>query len=134
MPEPDTENRTLVKREAENRPGSGNIVVVKSGEELLENLQPRLAAMKADWEKIEFDAVKTMEDGYNPRTVPYVESREFKEYAQLLGNWELKEGTQRGFDYFAYRAKMRRLEVLVAHFKPGHDYELTVDEVVEILT
>lgn len=116
--------RKLIRRGVESRPGAGNILVIRPGEFLRENVQERLNAMKADFESIEFHWTKIM-------TMPhYHETREYPKLVELSGKWQLKEGVK---DLVEFRGKMKRLKVLVDHFQPGHDYELFVDEVVEIL-
>jgi hypothetical protein len=128
---PESKPRKLVKRAIKNRPGSGNLIVVKSGEELRQNLQARLDSMKVDFEKIEFDAKKTIESTYKEKTIPYSETKEYREYGALMANWEIREGVG---SYHDYRKKMKRLKILIDHFDPEKDYELTVDEAVEILS
>ena len=128
---PESKPRKLVKRSLKNRPGSGNLIVIKSGEELRQNLQSRLDAMKVDFEKIEFDAKKTIESTYKEKPISYSETKEYRAYGELMALWEIREGVG---SYHDYRKKMKRLKILIDHFDPAKDYELTVDEAVEILS
>lgn len=125
QPPKSSEPRVLVKRLVPPVAGSGNIVVVKSGEELLKNIAYRLGLMQRDQATVELFWDKIMTD------TTYNETKEFPDHNKMVQRWELKEGVKLPGQF---RAKMRRFEIFAAHFKPGHDYELTVDELVEILT
>lgn len=117
--------RKLIRRGLPATPGVMNLLVVKRGEELRENLQARLSAMQADFEKVEFFWQKMVKDrGFN-------ETREYAEYGQVVMDWELREGVK---DLLEYKNKMKRLKVLIDHFAPGLDFELSVAEVAEVLS
>ena len=128
IPKPRAEpsrKRKLVKRELPAAPGAGRIIVVKKGEDLRAGIQSRLDAMKADYETIEFFWTKII-------TSPdYASTREYPEHSQKASLWELREGVK---NFQEYKTKMKRFKVLVDHFQEGFDYELTIDEVVEILS
>lgn len=120
-----SKRRSLVKRGLPPMPGSDNLVVVKRGEDLSEALSARLGEMKKDFETVEFYWNKLVDDP------TYNETREFPDHSRLVAKWELREGV-RGFQ--EYKSRMKRLKTLIDHFQPGYDYELTVKEVVEILS
>jgi hypothetical protein len=98
---------------------------VKSGEDLREGIVPLLTAMKADYESIEFHWGKLMSDP------TYFETKEYPGNTSLVVKWELQVGIRTLVDY---KSRMKRLKTLIDHFKPGYDYELTLKEVVEILS
>ena len=118
--------RVLVKRGIPAVAGAGKIVVVKKGEDLRANLEARHGLMLKDLETIEFfwDTLMKPEKDYSG-------SKEWPEHLARVNKWELQEGVKSIYDY---RAKMRKLKTWIDHFQPGRDYELTVDEVVEILS
>jgi hypothetical protein len=115
--------RIHVQRGLPPTPGAENIIVVKRGEDLQANLKSQLEMMENDREQVEFWWTKGLTD---PQ---FSESREHKEYAPTIMKWEMEYGIR---NLPEYRAKIRRLKVLIDHFNPGYDYELTVAEVVEI--
>jgi len=117
--------RPLVKRGLPPTAGAGNILVVKAGEEIRENVQSRLDAMKKDYETVEFHWNKLITDP------TYNETKEYHPNSQLLAKWELLEGVKTLVDF---KTRMKRLKVYVDHFQPGTDYELTVNDLVEILS
>lgn len=117
--------RALVKRILPPASGAGNLIVVKSGEDLRGNLEDRLNQMKRDYEKIEFYWSKMI-------TSPtFGETKEFPELSNLASMWELREGVR---NLHEYKTKMKKLKVMLDHFKAGNDYELTVDEATEIVS
>lgn len=120
---PPTKERTIVRRGTKPKRGSGNILVTKRGEDLRQELEARYSAMEADLKQVEFFWDKIMSDAQ------FSETREWNELRPILSKWEISENVKTIIDY---RGKMRRLKTLIDHFKPGYDYELTVDEVVEI--
>jgi hypothetical protein len=81
--------------------------------------------MKRDFEKMEFHAQKMLSD------VEYHETKEYPELLAMEATWKMREGVG---DFVEYKSKMKRLKLLIDHFQPGKDYELTVDEAVEILS
>lgn len=117
--------RPLVSRGLPPTPGIANLIVIKSGEELHAAFEERLEAMKKDFEKVQFFWTHLIGD---PN---FHDSKEFKEYGDVVRGWELQAGLK---DLVDYKNKMKRLKVLIDHFKPGFDYELTVQEVVEALS
>jgi hypothetical protein len=117
--------RLLVARGLPAAPGVGNIFVVKRGEDLKANLTERLEAMKRDFEKVEFFWSKVIKD---PQ---FSETREYPELSQLMAMWELREGVR---NLQEYKGRMKRLKVQVDFFEDGKDYQLTMNEVVEILS
>ena len=123
MPAAHSPERKIVKRGLPPLLGSGNLVVIKKGEDLLTGLQDRLGVMKKDFETVEFFWSKVMKDP------TYNETKEWPDHLAMVTKWELQEGVK---NLAEYKAKMRRMETLIDHFQPGHDYELTVNEVVEI--
>lgn len=120
-----SKKRKFVARGLPPTPGVMNLLVVKRGEDLRVNLQSRLSAMQADFEKVEFFWSKMIKD----RT--FNETREYSEYGQVVMDWELREGVK---DVTEYKNKMKRLKVLIDHFADGMDFELTVSEVAEVLS
>jgi len=98
---------------------------VRSGEDLLRNVTERLELMKRDFEKIEFYWSKIIKDP------TFNETKEYPELTNLASMWELREGVR---NLMEYKMKMKRLKVMTDHFRPGHDYELTVDEATEIVS
>lgn len=117
--------RRVIPRGLPPTPGVMNILVVKSGRELHENLQTRLEAMKLGYEKVEFFWTKLVNDP------SFNETREYPELSQVVRNWELAEGVK---DFLEYKTKMKRLKALLDHFQPDCDYELTVAEAAEVLS
>lgn len=117
--------RELVRRGTKNRPGAGNLLVIRSGEDLRGNLEGRLAAMKDDFERMEFHAKKTISD------FTYNETKEYPDNLALEMTWKLRENIR---DFMEYKAKMKRLKILIDHFQKDKNYQLTVDEVVEIFS
>jgi hypothetical protein len=116
--------RILVKRGIPAVAGAGKIVVVKRGEDLRSSLETRYNLMQNDIETVEFFWNTLMKPEKD-----YSGTKEWPEHLALVNKWELHEGVKTIYDY---RAKMRKLKVWIDHFQAGHDYELTVDEVVEI--
>lgn len=116
--------RPLIKRGLPLSPGAGKIVVIKHGEDLRRLLEDRFALMQKDLETVEFfwDTLMKPEKQYS-------ETKEWPEHLAMVNKWELQEGVKSIYDY---RSKMRKLKIWIEHFQPGCDYELTVDEVVEI--
>lgn len=117
--------RKLVKRGLPPTHGSGNLIVVKRGEDLRANVEDRLGLMKRDFEKIEFYWSKLIKDP------TFNETKEYPELTNLASMWELREGTR---NLQEYKMKMKRLKVMLDHFRDGYDYELTVDEATEIVS
>lgn len=117
--------RPIVRRGLPATPGAGNLLVLKSGEELRENLLARLEAMKDAFETVKFYWEHILKDP------DYNSTREYPEHSQHVAMWELRENVK---DFAEYKSKMKRLKILADHFEPGKDYELTVDEAVEILS
>lgn len=124
-PSPKPVKRILVKRGLPPLPGSGNIIVRKRGEDLRVNVIDRLEAMKKDFEKIEFYWSKIITSS------TFNETKEYPELSNLAAMWELREGVR---NLQEYKTKMKRLKVMLDHFQPDHDYELTVDEATEIMS
>jgi hypothetical protein len=124
-PSPKPKKRPLIARGLPAAPGAGNIFVVKQGEELRANLSDRLEAMKRDFEKVEFFWSKIIKDP------TFSETREYPELSQLTAMWELREGVR---NLQEFKGRMKRLKVQTDFFEVGKDYELTVNEVVEILS
>jgi hypothetical protein len=116
--------RTLVKRGIPAIAGAGKIFVVKRGEDLRSALETRYVLMQKDVEMVEFFWDTLMKPEKN-----YSETKEWPEHLAKINKWELQEGVKTVHDF---RAKMRKLKVWIDHFQAGRDYELTVDEVVEI--
>jgi hypothetical protein len=116
--------RVLVKRGIPPVAGASKIIVIKRGEDLLAGLKDRYALMQKDLETVEFFWNTLMKPEKD-----YSGSKEWPEHLALVNKWELHEGVKSIYDY---RAKMRKLKVWIDHFQAGRDYELTVDEVVEI--
>ena len=81
--------------------------------------------MRTDFETIEFFWEKTMNDP------EYSSSREYPGNMVIVKKWELKEGVK---DLMEYRKRMKWIEALAVHFQPGRDYELTINEIMEILS
>jgi hypothetical protein len=108
-----------------NAHGAGNIVTVRRGEDLRASLETRISAMRADFERVEFYWDKTVNDP------EYHASREYPGDSAIVKKWDLLENVR---DLVEFRKKVKWLEVLREHFQPGRDYELTVNEVVEILS
>ena len=122
---PKTGRRKLVPRNLLPAPGIANLIVIRSGDEIRRNLSGRLADMMTDLEKVEFFWDKLI------RKQDFHETREYHEYGDLARKWELQEGVK---DLMEYRNKMNRFRVLLGHFHDGFDYELTVQEAVEVLS
>lgn len=120
-----TPEREFVRRKIKNRLGAGNILIIKKGEDLRSNLKDRLQAMKDDFADMKFHAEKLLTD------MTYNETKEYPGFAQREITWQLTEGVA---NFIEYKSKMKRLKLLIDHFQPGKDYELTVDEAVEILS
>lgn len=120
-----TPARELVSRPANRPSGAGHILVVKSGEELKKNIASRLEAMQADYQTVDFFWGNLGKDS------DYSEAKEWKDHFGIVTKWELQEGVRNLQDYKAW---MKRLTVLRDYFDPAKDYELTVDEVVDLLS
>jgi hypothetical protein len=116
--------RVLVKRGIPAASGASKIFVVKRGEDLRELLSTRYNLMQKDLETVEFFWNTLMKPEKD-----YSGTKEWPDHLALVNKWELHEGVKSIYDY---RAKMRKIKVWLDHFQAGHDYELTVDEVVEI--
>lgn len=125
------ESSSIVMRGVLPQLGAGNIFVVKSGEFLRQNLASRIKSMEEDYDKIKFHEEKGIESSFRPNSEPYSSSKEYVLYGEILQKWLLREGIG-GFAEF--RSKLNRLRTLFDHFQEGMNYELTVDEVVEILS
>lgn len=117
--------RKLVPRGLPPTPGVANMIVIRSGDDIRGNLVARLEEMKRDFEKIEFFWTKLLQDSN------FHDSREYHENGELVRKWELQEGVK---DLIEYKNKMKRLKILIDHFRPGFDYELTVQEAVEVVS
>jgi hypothetical protein len=116
--------RVLVRRLIAAAPGAGNIVVIKRGEDLRELLTTRYNLMQKDLETVEFFWNTLMKPEKD-----YSGTKEWPEHLNLVNKWELHEGVK---SIYEYRAKMRKLKAWIDHFQSGSDYQLTVNEVVEI--
>lgn len=116
--------RELIKRQIPLVSGAGHIVVVKSGEDLRASLTPRYEAMARDLEKFEFYWDRIVTDS------TYHETREFPDHNRMAKRWMALETVNTPQQY---RARMKKLKTWLDYFKPGSDYELSVDEVVEIV-
>ena len=117
--------RKLVPRGLPPTPGIANMIVVRSGDDIHSNLAARLEDMKKAFERVEFFWSHLVND------TNFHDSKEFREYGEVVRDWELREGVK---DFIEYKNKMKRLKVLIDHFKPGFDYELTVQEAVEVVS
>jgi hypothetical protein len=120
-----TVRRKLVKRGLPPVSGVANMIVVRSGDEIHSNLHARLDEMKKSFEKVEFFWDHLIND------TNFNDSKEYKEYGEVVRGWELREGVK---DLIDFKGKMKRLKVLLDHFRPGFDYELTVQEAVEVVS
>lgn len=117
--------RTIIKRGTPPLPGASNIIVLKKGEDLLKALLPRYEAMQVDLPKMELFWSKVVTDS------TFFDTREYPELSRMSSQWAVKENVP---DVMQYRAKMNKLKTWIDHFKIGHDYELTVAEVTEIMS
>lgn len=117
--------RILVKRQVSPVAGAGNIIVVKSGEEIRAGLIPRYQAMEKDAQTVDFYWNRLVVDpNYN-------ETKEYPLHTNIINKWMVQENVK---VLPEFKARMTRLKILIDHFQPGHDYELSVDELVGILT
>lgn len=117
--------RKLVPRGLSPTPGIASMIVVRSGDDIHSNLVARLEEMKRDFKRVEFFWTKLLQD---PN---FHDSREFRDDGEIVRGWELQEGVK---DLIDYKNKMKRLKVLLDHFRPGFNYELTVQEAVEVVS
>ncbi len=124
-PKPFKGKRTLVKRGTPALPGASNLIVLKRGEDILKDLLPRYEAMKTDLPKMELFWSKVVTDA------TFFDTKEYPELSRMSSQWQMKEDVP---DIIRYRNKMNKIKVWIDHFKIGHDYELTVSEVAEILS
>lgn len=122
---PKTSRRKLVPRGLPQTPGVANMIVIRSGDEINGHLSAELEAMKKDFVQVEFFWNHIVNDpNFN-------DSREYNEYGPIVRKWELDAGVK---DLVDYKSRMKRLKVLLDHFRPGSDYELTVQEAVEVVS
>lgn len=117
--------KKIIRRNLPPSPGVDNLLTIKSGKELLENLTTRHEIMKRDYTDVEFFWNKLISDSSFNGTI------EYPKLSKLVAGWELKEGIKSLEDY---KKKLKWLKTLIDHFDSDYNYELRIHEVVEIFS